>query len=373
MYSKRQILSVAGLLLCLSPTAHCQLISNQPSAAQMQFYYTNWELDFGSKSSTINQTLVPLSGLLPLKDNFEIRFFAASESNSLKRTNEDLSASGLTDVTLQVNHSFADSHLLLSGGLNLPTSKQELKLREEWPILWYLSQNYLDFPMRKFGEGFGFNLLLGGATMVGSIRCGLGISYEYTGSYEPYDILLAYYDPGDRLSVNAGSDYRNGGFTLSGNVLFGISGTDKFDDHRVFKQGPQTSLNFTGGYEGEKCSLSAGLGFLIRGRSAEYDPANDHLFQQLRMYGNEFDADVKLFWRPSDRLSLSPNLGLRHIGDSAMHLGTANLYCVGTDVGVKLSSTFSLDTGFKSYTGNADDDSIELTGYQLSVGIGASW
>lgn len=372
MHGKRQILFVAALLLCLGSTVCGQLISGQPTVAQTQFYYTHWKLESGGRTVKVNQTLVPLSGLVPLKENLEIRFFAASEANSLKRTEGDLSASGLTDVTAQVNHSFADAHLLLSCGLNLPTGKRELKLREEWPILGYLSQDYLDFPMRKFGEGFGLNLLLGGATMVGSIRCGLGVSYEYTGSYTPYD-KVADYNPGDRFSLNAGGDYRNGGLTLSGSILFGLSGTDKIDDHKVFKQSPQTSLSVGGGYESRKGAFSAGLQYVIRGRNSEYDPDKESLLQQLRLYGNEFRGTAQFLWRLSDRWSLTPNVGLRHIGENESHLGSANLYGLGTGVGVKLSKTFNLDTGFKYYTGNADGGSIDLSGYQLSVGIGAAW
>ncbi len=374
MFSKKLTLAamLCVALVAISSSAFGQLIFGQQNTAQTQFMYTHWKLDIGGQSTTVGQSLVPISGLVPLKENFEIRFFAASEFNSVSRTGTDLSVSGLTDVSLQVNHSFSNDHLLLSGGLNLPTGKRELDVATEWPILGYLAQNYLVFPMREYGEGFGFNLLAGGATMVGSIRCGLGVSYQYTGKYTPYK-NAGKYNPGDRFSINGGGDYRSGGFSLSGNVLFGIYGTDKIDDKRVFKQSPQTGLSLSGGYEQEKYAFSAGLGLLLRGRNTEYDPASDSLLSQLRLYGNEFNANASLLWRLSPRWRVSPMLGLKHIAANESNLGTANLYSFGTGIGLKLSNTFDLDTGFKYYTGNADSGAIDLTGYQISAALGASW
>lgn len=374
MFSKRPSIVLPVLLVVLSagPSAFGQIIFGQPNLGQTQFVYTHWKLESGGNSNTISQLLVPISGFVPLQDNFEARFFIAGESNSLKQPASDLSANGFTNASLQLNHSFSDDHLLLSAGLELPTGKRDLKTATEWKVVEYLSQNYLAFPMRQLGEGFGFNLLVGGATMIGQLRCGLGVSYQYKGTYKPYD-GAGDYNPGDFVSINAGADYRSGGFSLSPNVIISIYGTDKLNDKKVFKQSLQTSLSLASGYETEKYALSGSIGYILRGRNTEYDSTGANIAQQLRLYGNEFSADARFLWRVSQRWRLTPELGLRHIGANERFTGSSNLYTLGTDAGLKLGEHLDTQGGIAYYTGNANAGAIDLTGYQLSLSIAATW
>jgi hypothetical protein len=374
MYSKRTLMLLGVILIALGCSASVsgQIIFGQPNLGQTQFVYTHWKVERNGLSNTISQFLVPVSGLVPLQDNFEARFFIASQSNSLKRTTGDISVNGLTDASVQFNHSFKDDHWLLSGGFNLPTGKTQLNPLGEWPVVEYLSQNFLNFPVRQFGQGFGFNILAGGATMVGQFRCGLGVSYRFTGSYKPYKDA-GDYNPGDVVSINGGADYRSGGFSLSPNVIVAVYGTDKINSKRVFKQSLQTSLSLNSSYETDKYALSGGIGLLLRGRNTEYDPAADTLLDQLRLYGNEFAANASLLWKVSQRWRLTPTLGLRHIGKNERVMGTSNLYNFGTNAGLKLGEHIDTECGFSYYTGNADAGSIDLTAYQLSLSIAATW
>jgi hypothetical protein len=374
MFSKRLMMTLLLFLaaLAVAPPATAQIIFGQPNLGQTQLVYTHWKLESGGKTNTIGQFLVPVTGLIPLQDNFEARFFIASESNSLKRTTGDLSVNGITDASIQFNHSFKDDHWLLSGGLNLPTGKTELNALEQWPVVEYLSQNFLTFPVRQFGQGFGFNVLAGGATVIGQFKCGLGVSYRFTGTYKPYKDA-GNYNPGDVFSVNGGAEYRNGGFSFSPNVIIAVYGTDKLNSKRVFKQSLQTSFSLSSAYETDQYLLSGTIALLLRGRNTEYDPAADTLIEQIRLYGNEFGAGASLLWKVSPRWRLTPFLGLRHISKNENVLGASNLYNFGSNVGVKLGEHFNTEGGLAYYTGNADAGNISLTGYQLSLSLAATW
>ena len=205
------ILSLSG-----APQTAAQIIYGQPTAGNTQIMYYHWQIDEDGTEASLDQLMIPLSGFVPIRDNFDLTFYVANSSNTFDAYDGEHKLSGLGDLRLQANHSFADDQLLVSGTVNLPTGKKELS-PEQSPILSALAQSYLELPMRKFGEGFGFSLLVGGALeLKPGLRAGGGVTYEYVGSYTPYDgvshvdtltsdtVRFDGYNPGDVISVNGG-------------------------------------------------------------------------------------------------------------------------------------------------------------------------
>ncbi|MBD3402003.1 hypothetical protein GF420_03835, partial [candidate division GN15 bacterium] len=155
------------LMLCLfaGTTARAQIVYGQPASGDLQLTYYSWTVTQGETERTISQLAFPLTGFVPAGENFDITLYAANASTTLDVDDGEQSLSGLSDVRVQANRAFADDQLLLSAGVNLPTGKTALDLEEEYFVLQALSQNYLEFPVRRYGEGFGFNVLLAGATV----------------------------------------------------------------------------------------------------------------------------------------------------------------------------------------------------------------
>ena len=204
------IAALAAVVICAS-TSYGQIVYGQPASAGAQFIYSHWKVD-GLDVAKINQSVVPISGFVPLGENLEGRFFIADASNNLTLESGDNSfpeskstLSGVSDVRLQLSQSLAEDKLLFSLGINLPTGKKELNYGEERSVMDALALNYLSFPIRRLGEGFGLNLLAGFAQASGSLRYGGSVTYNYAGTYTPFE-NEGDYNPGDMFSVNFGGD-----------------------------------------------------------------------------------------------------------------------------------------------------------------------
>ena len=229
------VTSAVLLLAVVAPPAYGQIRYGQPLSGRAHFIFSHWGLEDDSGTTEIDQMTVPFTGFVPIQENLEALVYVASSSNSLTQGDTDYDLTGLGDVRVQINRSFSDDRLLFSVGVNLPTGKKELSQEEELPILEFLTQNYLSFPMRRFGQGFGVSALLGGAQMLGQLRCGASVMYQFNGSYTPYE-GVGDYDPGDFVSASAGADWQKNKISVSGDAIFTLYSKDKTGDADVFKQ-----------------------------------------------------------------------------------------------------------------------------------------
>jgi hypothetical protein len=358
-------LLLAGSMAVTTPV-YGQIIYGRPAYADMQAQYSHWSLQDkeDGTTTTINQFTVPLTGFIPLEDNFEALVFIATSSNTLSSEGDDYNLSGLGDVRFQVNRSFNDDQFLVSLGINLPTGKKKLTQDEEQPVLQMLSQNYLSFPMRRFGEGFGFNLLVGGARMLGSLRGGFGVKYQYTGKYQPYE-GSGDYDPGDLVSVNAGLDWQGEKTVISGDAVFTAYFKDKLDGVEIFKQSNQLDLRMNARYTTESYSLQGQVGYLLRGRNVLYT-------EELKIYGNEFWINAGMTRRFQQDWRVTPSVELRLIGANDEGFGGSSILGFGGVVGKTFGGQIALIFGGTYYIGSVDDGAYDLTGLQLRAGLTAN-
>ncbi len=367
MRSKIFLLTVtcAGILAAASQVAG-QIVYGRPASGGVQVTYSHWTLKDTSGTTKIGQLSAPLQGFLPLSDNFEALVYLAASSNSLDASGVDSKLSGLSNMQMQFSRSFSEDRYVLSCGLNLPTGKKQLTAGEEVPVLQMLTQNYLDFPMHRFGEGFGFNALLGTARMVGRLKCGGGIAYQYTGEYEPYE-GSGDYDPGDVVSFNAGADWQQDRLTISGNVFYAFYGADKAGGKEAFKQSTQFNLGLSAVYTSDDFRGTASLAYLLRGRNTLYTGTED----RLKIYGNEFHVRGTARWTFGQQWFLAPSMQLRLIGENDEGFGSSTIFGLGGAVGRSLGEQINITGGVKYFTGQADGGDIDLSGFQLTAGVTA--
>ncbi|MEW6051229.1 MAG: hypothetical protein AB1644_09250 [Candidatus Zixiibacteriota bacterium] len=358
---------VAALVIMGASTAQGQIIYGQPAAAGTRLTLTHWEIKSDTFKTEVDQYSFPVTSFVPLGENFEAQLYLASASSDLSVAGNDYKLTGIGDVRAQVSHSFSDDHLLISGGISLPTGKKKLTFDEEWNVLQLLTQNFLSFPVRRLGEGFGFNGLVGGATMLGSVRAGAGLMYQFNGKYTPYEGADKY-DPGDWISVNGGLDGGSGSWLWTGNLIFTLYTADKYKGSKSFKQGTQTELQF--GVRTEKAesyAASLDLGYLLRGRNTRYQ-ADETISEQLRLLGNEFNAGFSVMKYLGPNWFAGPSLDIRFVGEDERPadegLGSSNILGIGGAFGRKLGKGL-FDIGFTYYTGSADGGDMDITGYQL--------
>lgn len=363
----------AALLLLVIMFSSCgwsQIIYGQPTTGKVQFIYTHWKAESLGESITLSQISFPVMGMIPLKDNLEMRFFGAGVSNSLDVGDNSFSLNGMSDLRLQLNQSLANDQLLLSLGLNLPTGKRELNL-EELGVMAVLTQNYISLPIRRLGEGFDANLLVGGAVEMNNMRLGGSVSYLYTAKYVARE-GSGEYDPGNWITISA--DIQGGDKELAwmGSLSYATASVDKLDSRKIYDQGQNFSIGFGLRYKKDKVAANGDVRYLVRGRNTDYD-ANENITEQLKVFGNEFALGGDLTYAINPKAHLGPTLELRKIADNEYDFGSSLVYGLGLTGGYQVGTGVEFGAGLKYYAGNAGNSLIDLTGYQLSLSLTGSF
>ena len=374
----------AAAIITTTPVADAQVIFGQPTSGTIRFVYNSWSVESGGADTTLTQLMTPVYGFLPVADNVDVSVYIANSTNTLETPEGEFDLNGLGDLRVQARHSFAEDRLLLAVGLNLPTGKKELSFDEEWAVLQGLSLNYLDFPMRRFGEGFGFSLLFGGATTVGdNLKLGGGISYQYIGTYAPYSEYLDY-DPGDVVSFNARGALNTGEWAWGADLVYSLYTTDRLEalDIDIFKQSPSLNMSLRVDRDAEPVAYGGSMRWVVRGDHEFYDPTDGAELASLKLYGDEFMFAGYASWMFAEQWYATPHARIRLIGSNDIEFESADIFSIGADVRRMLSEDFSVTGGLSLHTGTATTSNAldttapgvdsDISGYQLTLGLSAA-
>jgi hypothetical protein len=370
MVTKKALMALG--MICLLITAGsadvvAQIVYGQPASARAGIVFTYWKLDAGQDSSTsVSQVWFPVNAFVPLDDNLEARFFFSTTSSTLSIGTFDADAVGAGDLQLQVSKSFLEDQLLLSVGTNLPTGKTKLELTDERQIIQALSESFLDFPSRRYGEGFGFNVLAGFAQRAGSVNIGGGLMYRFAGEYTPYE-GASDYDPGDVFSGNFGVNWKDEFALWSVTLGFGISGTDKSDGVNAFKQSPYVDLSVANVLTREKFQLTNQARYLLRGNNKQYAAGLEIISD--RFFGNELHLSSRMEYSLSPEWFAGPLVLFRHIGANGFDFGKSYTAKLGAQLGRKFAAASRFNVDVRYLFGQANDGMIDLSGVQVSSGI----
>ncbi len=347
-------------------------VSAIAGAALGNLHYISWKLTDSSGERTVDQLASTLNTSFVLREDYEFLFSASGARTNLETGLAATDLSGAGDVRIHMNRHFFDNRVLLGVGLNLPTGKAGLDFGRDTSVINQLTQNYLIFPLRAYGAGMGVRAVAGYANKFGGSHQGsLSFTYEYLGPFEPYR-TLGDYDPGDRFTVGVGTDMYFDFFNLSMDVNLSISGSDVYDGKKVFEQSARISGDLRGAYMFEPSRLDFAIGYLYRGRNTIYD-SNGSVFEQLRLFGHEFFANVGLSREFSHSLSAGLNSEIRlltsdeNIGSD--RVGKSNTFGIGGGVVSSLGGGLVLNVTSRWYTGSANDGLIDLSGLLVSLGL----
>jgi hypothetical protein len=351
----------AAYLLAALPTA-AQLVYGQKPTAGLDLVATHWKLGLDDDEVTIDQWAFPVSAFVPLRDNLEARVYLAYAMTTVNQRDVEFELNGLTDLRVQVNHAFANDRLLIGAGLNLPTGHKSLSLDEEWVVMNFLSQNFLSFPVRNLGEGFGLNLMAGGATEMGDYRVGATATANVSGAYNAYETEPDY-NPGNSLSLTLGLQREIQVGVLNGDATFTTSADDKQADKPIFGRGDQLALHGGLATGGKQQRYFADATYRIRGRNKLYN-ADSVLLQQLKIYGNEFVVAGGLERSTASDWTYGPAVDLRLIAGNETGLGSSKVLGIGAHLARAVTTSVNLRLALKYFTGSTNDSEIDLAGYQ---------
>ncbi len=365
----KSFISVVVVTMLLATTSQGQMISGKPSTGSTGFVYTYWQLETANNPNTsLGQFWMPLSGFVPLQENLEARYYLAGSTNSFQQGNSEAHLNGLGDTRFEITRSFSENHFFLSGGVNLPSGKTKLAFNPDRAIIELLSESFLVFPMRRFGEGLGFNGTAGAAKSWGNTSAGVGLSYDIIGKYTPYE-NFGEYNPGDIFTVEFGLNTHGTKSAVACGVNFLTYANDKMDNKKVFKQGKQVGLSMSGVYDNQKIRINPSARYTIRGRNTRYETSTEIIRDRLRLYGNELELGLEVARYFRGGWSFSPLVSILQIDNSEDGFGDSKVLSYGASIGKRFSDRITVGTWFKIMTGDTDDGRIDLRGYQISASL----
>lgn len=365
------ILSVVWGISLLAGVFCIESVQAEGNSIQTHAMFQSWKISGASGETTIDQWTVPINGAIPLQNDFELLFYAAGSANTLDGNISDYDLNGFSDVRLQLHRSFGEDRFIFGAGVNLPTGKSKLDFAVDTVIINQLSENYLNFPLRRFGQGFDFNLMGGVAGSLGEFNASAGVMYEFTGAFGPYQDQESY-DPGNLITTTISLNRVFDKLVLSGNLLLTFYGADRFDDKKVFEQNTRLSFRLGSSYSTSAYRASLSLGYLLRGRNTRYG-GNETIVEQLQLFGNEFSARGSMDFWLANGWSLGPAAEIRLVsGDERTgpeRFGSSEIFGFGGSVRKRISGGLNVLANGLYHTGSADDDKLDISGLSLSLSL----
>ncbi|MGH8014815.1 MAG: hypothetical protein ACREBV_01340, partial [Candidatus Zixiibacteriota bacterium] len=295
-------------------------------------------------------------------------YYVAGSSNSFQAGSYESQLSGLGDARFELTRSFSGNHFFVSGGVNLPTGKTKLRFNQHRAIVEILSESFLVFPMRRFGEGLGFNSTLGMAQTWGNTVAGVGISYDIIGKYTPYE-GFGEYNPGDIFTAEFGLNTHSEKMAFACGVNYLGYANDKMDGRKVFKQGQQVGLSAQMAYDNKQVRFNPSARYTIRGRNTRYETGSDIIRDRLKLYGNEMELGLEIGRYFRGGWSFMPMVSILEIDNNEANYGDSKVITYGATIGKRFSERIMVGTWFKISAGDTDDGRIDLKGYQISASV----
>jgi hypothetical protein len=307
---------------------------------------------------------------MALQENLEARYYVAGSSNNFQTGTIESQLNGIGDARFEVTKSFTGNRFFVSGGVNLPTGKKELQFSEHRQIIEVLSESFLTYPMRRFGEGLGFNGTIGLAQSWGKTVAGAGISYDIIGKYTPYE-GFGEYNPGDIFTAEFGLNSRGQRTAVACGVNYLSYSNDKMDGRKVFKQGQQVGLSLSGAYDNKVIRIHPSARYTIRGRNTRYETGTETVRDRLKLYGDELELGLEVGRYFRGGWSFMPLVSILQIENNEDNYGDSEVLAYGASIGKVFSERILFGTWFKVMTGDTDDGRIDLKGYQISASMTA--
>lgn len=190
----------------------------------------------------VEEITVPISVFVPVGQNLGLSL-RASPARASGRTLETVSSVSDAQASLSFSRAIGSGSAVLAVSANLPSGKSTLS-QDEFETALHLSQNFYDFYVPVFGQGFNAAPSLSVAIPISDgVVVGIGAAYQVKGRFAPSSEFSTEYDPGDELLLTAGLDLRVGpGAALSGDLTYTTYGSDRIGEHVAFTSGDRVTL-----------------------------------------------------------------------------------------------------------------------------------
>ncbi|MFH1891987.1 MAG: hypothetical protein ABIK83_04815 [Candidatus Zixiibacteriota bacterium] len=375
-FTRRILLLVVAIVL-VAGDANAQIVFGSPPVARARIVYQSWTVDndiTGDKFD-VSQWYFPVYGFVPIAEDWEIHVSSATAGTQSDSSGSDVSINGLNDTRISVLHSLFDDRLLLGAGLNIPTGKATLEL-DQSGLGQVLTTDFLNFPAKNYGEGFGLYLESAYARQTGKLTLGVGAGYLLSSSYSPIRGSDSY-DPGDKFvaggNLGVSHDFGNA-YAYLRYSSFGNSTQDGID---VYKIGSITEVAFGTTFIYEQFESDAGVRLLFR--QADSRTVSGELLEfEHKNYGNDLRIFTALGYRLRKAGKASVLIDYKSISANGFesgddeYAGKANIFGFGAGFEKSVTDEVDLSASFKSFSGSADDGNLDLSGLEIGLAVRVS-
>ena len=182
-----------------------------------------------------NEVTLPIAGAFPIGHSVLIDAYmayvvgSATSRDSASVPSHTVNVNGLTDITVRGSAKLHGDDLRLTVGMNLPSGLTSLD-SSQFAAMTVLSSPVLNAMSPVLGSGFSATAGVVGAKHIGAWAWGAGASYQYRGTYSPFqaaalglgsavsNVQLA---PGSAFRVSVGAD----GLVGQGAMAFSVAAT----------------------------------------------------------------------------------------------------------------------------------------------------
>jgi len=370
------IIAVSTILIC--QPLEGQVVFGQPPTGEIKFIFQNWTLDDAEGEKTkLSQWVVPISAYIPISDNWELTMTSSTAGSSVDPGGgSESSLSGLNDTRLMAYRSFMDDRILLGAGINLPTGKKALD-SSEVGVIGLLTESFLNMPIKNYGEGFGLNLEGGYVYNLDIYTFGAGLGYIIKGSFEPLE-GTADYKPGNHLRLGAFASLRKDRFRGTISLVYNLFARDKLGDTPVFKDGNMVDIWLNVGYTKDNISTNVGLREIIRGKDERMISGVLEV-EEAKSHGAETRFFGQIAYALNEKYSLKALLDYKYVAangydDSKIrYFGSSNYFGIGLGGNAVFTEIFKGFAELEYFTGSADDGDVDMSGWEVVIGMGATF
>jgi hypothetical protein len=361
------------VFLILTGNAVSQVNYGEPPSISSRLVYQTWSVKSTSGAEyDLVQWYFPVYGYLPIAENWEIHVTTASAGTDSVSSVNEVSITGFRDTRISALHSLFDKSLLVGIGLNLPTGKTKLD-PEQTALGRLLTAEFLDLPSKRYGEGFGVYFEGAFARRVYGFLTGAAIGYLVSTSYSPVSDIDDY-NAGNKLTIS-GNLMRNHSYGRAyvyiRHSIYGTSAQNGFDVH---KTGSITELAGGSSVEIDKFEANGGLRLLLRRADSRLvsNALGLREFEQNN-YGSDFRFFSSLGYRMEDIGKASILIDYKKVAANGFepgdeeYLGESSLYGIGVQFERVIGGRYMLGASVKAHSGSADDDNLDLSGYEVSL------
>ncbi len=362
-------LSIVVAILLLSAVGMAQSLSKS-FQRNLDFsaggYFQSWTTDDNQK---ISQITVPISVLVPVDKQLSISVGTNYATSTFDNGSKSVKLSGLTDTRIMGAYVTMDDHLLVTGGITLPTGKTKLE-SDEASVAGNIGLYPFGFRVPSYGQGTSANIAGSFAAKINQFILGAGMGFVYKSGFVPYKSSGDKYVPGTEISLNLGGETNvsmgnaDGKITLD--VAYTLYGNDKYADKEVFKSGNKLNADLRLLLNTDKNHYMIYLRERTKGKNeVGYGSLEE---EEQNSNGNQIDLGGVGLFSLSDKFMLKGVLEGKFYSKNETETNGAIIGGIGAGAIYMLSDKLSLDLLAKVMKGSLQSKvSTKITGTDIGL------